>query len=328
MRTMVLILLAGVVLGVRTAGAQQLDLAWDVCGAAGGSNMKVLSCADAAAVDGIIVTFTPSVAVGALAGLEAEIEIATWRALADPPPAPPPPPPPPLADYWQFQSGGCNEFGISLSPVPPTGSGAACAAAFPVSVTRYSYFAYPDANGPDRIHIRVWVMGGNRALVAGTEYFAFRLLLNHDNVGTCGGCTDRVGVGISSLTLRDRKCPSGTIAVQTMSTSIRSGLIEANGSPLAVATAPATFSLAGARVNPVVGRDLVVDFTLADASPAWIELLDISGRRVARQEVGSLGPGQHSVRLDEASSARPGVYHLRLANGTQPARVRKTVFLQ
>src|SRR2546430_6969498 len=35
------------------------------------------------------------------------------------------------------------------------------------------------------------------------------------------------------------------------------------------------------------------------ALPARLELLDVSGRRVAVREVGSLGPGPHAVRRSE-----------------------------
>ncbi len=70
-------------------------------------------------------------------------------------------------------------------------------------------------------------------------------------------------------------------------------------------------ALAGARPNPT-SQNLSVAFTLTDASPARVELLDPAGRRVLSREVGALGSGSHVVRLAEGRSVPPGVYHLRL----------------
>src|SRR5437867_5806894 len=64
---------------------------------------------------------------------------------------------------------------------------------------------------------------------------------------------------------------------------------------------PAALRLAleGLSPNPATGA-LNVSFTLPNAAPAMLELLDVSGRRIAAREVGSLGAGFHFVRLDEA----------------------------
>ncbi len=52
--------------------------------------------------------------------------------------------------------------------------------------------------------------------------------------------------------------------------------------------------LEGARPNPAVAGQLTVAFTLPNAEPARLELIDVSGRRLAARDVGSLGPGRHS----------------------------------
>jgi hypothetical protein len=61
-----------------------------------------------------------------------------------------------------------------------------------------------------------------------------------------------------------------------------------------------------------------VAFTLAGPGAARLELLDIAGRRVASREVGTLGAGRHTLRLDEHGPLAPGLYLLRL---TTPGRV-------
>jgi hypothetical protein len=78
-------------------------------------------------------------------------------------------------------------------------------------------------------------------------------------------------------------------------------------------------SLDGARPNPARGA-LQVAFTLPDDSPAMLDVLDVSGRRVANHEVGSRGPGQHVLRLNDAID--PGIYWLRLEQGGQSLSVR------
>jgi len=74
-------------------------------------------------------------------------------------------------------------------------------------------------------------------------------------------------------------------------------------------------ALAGFRRNPVT-TDLRVTFTLPDAGPARLELVDLGGRRVWSQEVGRLGAGTHSLDLGREGAPPAGVYFLRL---THPA---------
>jgi hypothetical protein len=80
-------------------------------------------------------------------------------------------------------------------------------------------------------------------------------------------------------------------------------------------------ALHGVSPNPSRGT-LNVEFSLADAQPAWLEVLDVTGRRVAAREVGTLGPGRH--RFDLRGGLRPGIYLVRLAQGSR-ARVTKAV---
>jgi hypothetical protein len=51
--------------------------------------------------------------------------------------------------------------------------------------------------------------------------------------------------------------------------------------------------------------------------------VDVSGRRVLAREVGSLGPGRHTVNLAEGRKVATGIYWVRLTQGAneQTARV-------
>jgi hypothetical protein len=76
-------------------------------------------------------------------------------------------------------------------------------------------------------------------------------------------------------------------------------------------------SLAGARPNPARGGMVRVHFALPDEAPARLDLLDVTGRRVAGHDLGTLGAGRHAIALGQNREIRPGVYWLRLAHGNR-----------
>jgi hypothetical protein len=79
-------------------------------------------------------------------------------------------------------------------------------------------------------------------------------------------------------------------------------------------------ALAGFQPNPASGTPTVA-FALADASPATLQVMDVSGRRLVVREVGGLGAGNHTLELEGAALA-PGIYWIRL---TQSGTVRGSV---
>lgn len=86
------------------------------------------------------------------------------------------------------------------------------------------------------------------------------------------------------------------------------------------------FALDPVRPNPARGGVLTVHFVLPSAAPARLELLDVRGRRVAGREVGSLGAGRHALDLGEGRRLAPGLYWVRLQQGTD-LRVARVVML-
>jgi hypothetical protein len=86
------------------------------------------------------------------------------------------------------------------------------------------------------------------------------------------------------------------------------------------------FALEGARPNPAHRARLAIAFTLPTSERATLELIDVSGRRLAREEVGALGAGPHLVGFDHARSLAPGLYMVRLTQGTRVRTIR-TVLL-
>ena len=67
-----------------------------------------------------------------------------------------------------------------------------------------------------------------------------------------------------------------------------------------------------------------VSFTLRSKLSTSVELLDVTGRRVAVQELGTLGPGRHTVDIRERS-LEPGIYFVRLEHGRDSRMSRVAV---
>ena len=86
----------------------------------------------------------------------------------------------------------------------------------------------------------------------------------------------------------------------------------------------AALALAGVQPNPAV-RDLAVAFSLPDASPARLEVLDIAGRTMFERQVGALGPGSHVVNVAAARTLPAGIYLIRLTQGGRSLTARGAV---
>lgn len=83
-------------------------------------------------------------------------------------------------------------------------------------------------------------------------------------------------------------------------------------------------SLAPPRPNPTSGG-LVVSLTLPSSAPATVEVVDVAGRRIARQEVGTLGPGRHLIDLARGTAIPAGIYSIRLTQAGQSVFAKATV---
>jgi hypothetical protein len=103
------------------------------------------------------------------------------------------------------------------------------------------------------------------------------------------------------------------------------GALETGGPPVSVGPPSAVEGLALAGVWPNPSRSgFAITLSLADESPARIEVLDLAGRRVLTRDLQRLGPGRHVVSLDEARALPAGVYLLRLWQAGQ-TRSRRAI---
>ena len=89
---------------------------------------------------------------------------------------------------------------------------------------------------------------------------------------------------------------------------------------------PYALALRGVRPNPTDG-DLTLQFSLPDAAPAKVEVMDLAGRRVLARDVGKLGAGEHAVNLTAERRLPSGVYVIRLTRAGQ-ARTTRTVIVR
>ena len=87
-----------------------------------------------------------------------------------------------------------------------------------------------------------------------------------------------------------------------------------------------SFALGTVRPNPTRGDRLSVEFVLARAGAARLELLDVAGRLVIGREVGALGIGRHQVDLAARARLTPGLYLVRLTQGAA-VRVGRVVII-
>jgi hypothetical protein len=84
------------------------------------------------------------------------------------------------------------------------------------------------------------------------------------------------------------------------------------------------FSLHGFLRNPAYQAPTVA-FSLADESPARIELFDLEGRRWVMRELGALGAGRHVVELGSDRVLPAGIYFVRLTSGGRSLAARGVV---
>jgi hypothetical protein len=93
--------------------------------------------------------------------------------------------------------------------------------------------------------------------------------------------------------------------------------IGADGATVSVTPSPArapALALVGFTPNPIA-RDPTISFSLPNADPAALEVFDLSGRRLWRQEVGARGAGHHTISLGRELQLPAGVYYVRLSHG-------------
>lgn len=85
------------------------------------------------------------------------------------------------------------------------------------------------------------------------------------------------------------------------------------------------FALGPVHPNPARGGSLSISFSLPGETNVSVELLDLTGRRLATRALGMLTPGTHSAGLDVGGRVPAGVYFVRVLAGTQSRGARISI---
>jgi hypothetical protein len=128
--------------------------------------------------------------------------------------------------------------------------------------------------------------------------------------------------GSGKLSYEDRSVAPGTLYGYRL--SYPDGASMAYPAETWVSVPALRLALRGFTPNPSMGDPLVA-FSLASAEPAVLELYDVTGRLALRREIGSLGAGAHTLRLEGADRLPAGVYTVRVWQGAQSASARAVV---
>jgi hypothetical protein len=129
--------------------------------------------------------------------------------------------------------------------------------------------------------------------------------------------------GTGRLAYEDREVSAGTRYGYRLAVGLP-GQEQFSGETWVDVPRVAALALTGLRPNPAA-RDLRVAFSLPDASPARLEMLDVAGRIVLARQVGGLGAGNHVVDLPEGRALPAGIYVLRLTQSGRSLLARGTI---
>lgn len=138
-----------------------------------------------------------------------------------------------------------------------------------------------------------------------------------------GGLPSQTSAGPSGLTAAPGRLEPSLESVAGEGSRIApEAAIGREATPLA--SAPLAFAIVGLSPQPSRGV-LRVELTLADDGPAFLELMDVAGRRVEWRRLATSGPGRYAIELNRRLPA--GIYLVRLTQGPR-AVTKKAVVLE
>jgi len=155
----------------------------------------------------------------------------------------------------------------------------------------------------DRVVLR-WGLSGDAATYARLE---------RRDVASGWRTIEEVSVNGSSVTFHDRDVSAGARYAYRLSAVAGAGSSTSEEVWIDVPAGP-RFSLAGFSPNPAA-REMRVAFSLADRSPATLEVVDVGGRRVASRRIDAPNPGPQVIVMTRAGGFAPGLYFVKLTQG-------------
>jgi hypothetical protein len=215
--------------------------------------------------------------------------------------------------------------GGSLDPLWPASGLAVCT----TDAEQYDHQLAPDGAGGAIIVWQNFQITGTLADIA-----IQRVLAGGAGAWTANGVSVCIAAGDQANPVLVSYGASGTIVtwddLRGADYDLYAQFIRGNGQlggdALAVPGDPGRFTtLQPVAPNPSRGGPLHVRFTLGSSEPATLELLDVAGRRVEARDVAGLGVGTHGLDLGADAVLPPGLYLVRLRQGTLTRTTRAAV---
>lgn len=185
--------LVTLLLAASAASAGNLNLRWNACWGDGGGANKAFACDANTGFSVLVGSFFVPYDVLDATGNEIVVDLATAGAT--------------LAPWWQFvNAGACRQGSLVINCVAPvTANNCVDWAAGSATGLLASYttgFA-----GPSSARIRATTVAPALfdPLLAGTEYFSFNLVINHQKTvgtGSCSGCSLGACITLKALTVK------------------------------------------------------------------------------------------------------------------------------
>jgi hypothetical protein len=169
------------------AAAPGVRISWDHCSADGRIANKNFACNTNSGIETLVISFESPVARTDRTGIEISVPIFAAEPAV-------------LPAWWQFRlPGTCRLTAVSSSLVPADPS--ACANPWPETAASGTAYRLADW-GPSSAQLLIAAAvpaPDSFSVVAGVEYFAVRVNINHTKsvgAGACAGCMDPVCIGI------------------------------------------------------------------------------------------------------------------------------------
>lgn len=124
----------------------------------------------------------------------------------------------------------------------------------------------------------------------------------------------------------DRTAPPGARVEYRLGVATEQALMFFESVVLEIPRAPVTLTLHRAWID-ASRNQVVIAFALPAGAAPSVELIDVTGRRIERQTLDGLDPGEHEATLPVPARLASGVYFVRLSQAGK-ARVAKTAIIR
>src|SRR5262249_20837927 len=191
MRTLRALVVLALLLATSAARAGTMNLRWSACFGDGGTVNRAFACDTNLGSEQLLATFILSAPVDSVQQLVGIVRFAFAGTT--------------IPTWWEFGSGGqCRSSSLATSVNLPAGSISGIDYADGARDTQYLYqpgFAF---NTTQLVVYSPFIPQGVFDLVAGQEYLAFTVVINHQRTvgaGACGGCSVGVCMAFGNMQL-------------------------------------------------------------------------------------------------------------------------------